>query len=77
MLFIFFSCLPFLRQIKEFFKSPSATVLWIIVFVLLMILKSIINEMLFVTAAGLFGNIIGEIFFALRKRYKEEKVNGD
>lgn len=71
-LFIFFSCLPFIRQIKEFFKSPSATVLWIIVFAALMVLKSIINQMLYVTAAGLIGNCIGEIFFSIRKRYKED-----
>ena len=71
-LFIFFSCLPFIRQIKKFFKSPSATVLWIIVFAALMVLKSIINQMLYVTAAGLIGNCIGEIFFSVRKRYKED-----
>ena len=69
---IFFSCLPFFKQIKEYFKSPSSTVLWIIVFVLLCVMRRIIDQMVYVAAAGLIGNIIGEAFFVWRKKYKEE-----
>ncbi|MCQ2770399.1 MAG: hypothetical protein MJ236_01185 [Clostridia bacterium] len=72
-LLIFFSCLPFWNQIKAYFKgSPSVTLLWIIVFVLLMLLKNIINEMLYVCVAGLAGNMVSEIFFMIRKNIKDE-----
>lgn len=71
LLLIFFSCIPFFKQIKEYFKSPSATVLWIVVFVLLCIFRHIINELVYVAAAGLAGNIFGEALFMWRKKYKE------
>lgn len=72
-LLIFFSCLPFWNQIKAYLKgSPSVTLLWIVVFVLLMLLKNIINEMLYVCVAGLAGNMVSEIFFMIRKNIKDE-----
>ena len=71
LLLIFFSCLPFLKQIREYFKSPSATVLWIITFTLLCLFRHIIDELIYVAAAGLIGNVIGEAFFLWRGRYKD------
>lgn len=77
-LLIFFSCLPFWNQIKAYFKgSPSVTLLWIIVFVALMLLKNIINEMLYVCVAGLLGNMISEIFFYVRDNKIKETNEGN
>lgn len=57
--FAFLSCLPFLRQIKEYLKSPSVAVLWAVAFFLFLSLQSIINEMVFVCFFGMISNTMG------------------
>ncbi len=53
------SALPFLKQIKAYFKSPSVWVIWIVLFALFVCLKNIIDEMIVVCFAGMLANIIG------------------
>ena len=57
--FALLSCIPFLRQIKAFIRSPSAPVLWAVIFVVLLALQSIISEMLIVSFCGMISNLIG------------------
>ena len=59
LLFAFFSCVPFIRQIKEYMKSPSSWVLWTIVLISAVALRNIIDQMVIVAAVGLTANIIG------------------
>jgi hypothetical protein len=59
LLFAFFSCVPFIRQIKEYMKSPAAGVMWTIVLIFAIVLRNIIDQMVFVAAIGLVANIIG------------------
>lgn len=55
----FFSVLPFLKQIKEYFKSPSILVVWIILLVAFISLRNIVDEMIVVCFAGTVANAIG------------------
>lgn len=59
LLFALVSCLPFLRQIREYFKSPSAWVLWSLALVLLVALHNIIDQMIVVCFCGAVANVIG------------------
>lgn len=69
------SVLPFLKQLKEYFKSPSAWVVWTIIFVVMLVLHNIIEQMLIVSFAGAVANILGAGLYTLGKRVgdKEDK----
>lgn len=77
------SVLPFLKQLKEYFKSPSAWVVWGIIFVLLLMLRNIIDQILIVSFAGLISNAIGAGIYnigkAIEEKDKKKEVadNGD
>ncbi|MBE6547922.1 MAG: hypothetical protein E7667_03465 [Ruminococcaceae bacterium] len=61
-LFVIFAALsviPFFKQIKLFLKSPSVWVIWCVLFVLFLALRSIITEMVIVCFWGMIANIIG------------------
>ena len=55
----FFSALPFIKQLKAYFKSPSVWVVWTILLVFFICIRNIIDEMLIVSFAGAVANIIG------------------
>ncbi len=69
----FFSCLPFVKQIKEYMKSPSVMVLWCIIYVLLTVLKNIINQMVVVCFAGLIANAIGAAIYKLGETIEKKE----
>lgn len=77
------SILPFLKQLKEYFKSPSAWVIWGIILVLLLMLRNIIDQILIVSLAGFVANAAGAIIYNVGKSIgeKEDKKgvvnNGD
>ena len=58
------SVLPFLKQLKEYFKSPSAWVIWGVIFLLLFLLRSIIDQILIVAFVGFIANVAGAGLFA-------------
>lgn len=63
LVFAFLSCLPFLKQIREYFKSPSAWVVWVILFALFVSLRNIIDQMVVVCFAGAVANVIGAFIY--------------
>lgn len=69
----FFSCLPFVKQIKEYMKSPSVLVLWLSFFLLLTLLKNIINQMVVVCFAGLIANAIGTVIYKIGDSISREE----
>lgn len=72
---VVFACLsviPFLRQIKEFFKSPSAWVMWGILFLIFFALRSIIDEMVLICFFGFIGNVIGEFIYKYGEKIKNK-----
>lgn len=71
LIFAFLSCLPFIKQIKAYFKSPSVWVVWVVLFVLFICLRNIINEMVIVCFVGMMANLVGAGV------YKIGKIVGD
>lgn len=61
----FLSCIPFIKQIKAFIKSPSVPILWFAVFVLLTALNNIIDQMIIVSFVGVLSNIIGAFIYKI------------
>lgn len=77
-LFAFLSAIPFFKQIKTYFKSPSAWVMWCVIFVMLVGLRAIIDEMIVICAIGLLSNIVGAGLYKVGNKYSESKnsING-
>ena len=67
------SALPFLKQLKEYFKSPSAWVVWAIIFVVMLVLHNSIGQMLIVSFAGAIANILGAGLYALGRHIGEKE----
>jgi hypothetical protein len=63
LVFAFLSCLPFLKQIREYFKSPSAWVVWAILLAVFVALRNIIDQMVVVCFAGAVANVIGAFIY--------------
>lgn len=63
----FLSCLPFINYIREYLKSPSILVTWLIAFVLLIALNSIIEQMIVVCFVGLLANCVGSVIYKIGK----------
>ncbi len=59
------SCLPFIKQILNYFRSPAVWVIWLVLFVFLTMLSNIINEMIIVCFVGVLSNCIGTIIYKL------------
>lgn len=59
------SCIPFMRQIKEFLKSPSNWIMWIVIFLMMVVLDNIVAEMKAVALVGMISNIIGASIYKL------------
>ena len=77
-LFLFFaliSIIPFLKQLKEYFKSPSAYVVWIILFSIFIVLRNIIDEMVIVCFIGMVANILGAVIYNIGRHIEGEGNN--
>lgn len=59
------SCIPFIKQIKEFMKNPSAPILWSVLFVGLAALQNIIGEIVVVAFSGMVANLAGAGIYKL------------
>lgn len=67
LLFTVLSCLPFLKQIKAYMKSPAVWSVWCILFALFVLLRNIIDEMLIVCFFGMIANIAGAGIYKIGK----------
>ena len=65
LIFAFISCLPFIKQIKAYFRSPSVWVVWVVLLVLFVCLRNIIDEMVVVCFFGAIANVIGAGIYKL------------
>lgn len=73
MLFVFFSCIPALKYIKAFIKSPSVPIVWLVVFVMLTMLSNIIDQMIVVAFIGVISNTIGTVLYKVGEKYTPRK----
>ena len=82
LLFAFFSILPFVKQVKMWLRSPAVWGIWIGLFVLFVILRNIIDQMVIVCFVGMISNIIGAGIYKVGsivcgKKEKENVLNGE
>ena len=73
LVFIVLSCLPFLKQIKEYFKSPSSWVVFTVLFVMFLLIRNIIDQMLVVTFVGMSANIVGAGIYTIGRQIGEKE----
>jgi predicted MFS family arabinose efflux permease len=73
LVFALLSCLPFLKQIKEYFKNPSSWMVFTILFFLFVMLRNIIDQMLVVSFVGMVANILGAGLYVLGNHIGERE----
>jgi hypothetical protein len=73
MLLVFFSCIPALKYIKAFIKSPSVPIVWLVVFVMLTMLNNIIDQMIVVAFIGVISNTLGTMLYKIGEKYTPRK----
>ena len=72
LLFILLSVLPFIRQIREYFKSPAVWVVWGVLFLVFYALSAIIDEMVIISFFGLLSNLLGELLYKYGEKIRKE-----
>ena len=70
LIFAFLSCLPFIKQIKAYFRSPSVWAVWVVLLVLFVCLRNIIDEMVVVCFFGTVANVIGAGIYTVGEKIK-------
>lgn len=69
---ILLSIYPLLKAAKKYLFTPSVPFVWAVVMVLVLLLKSIIEQLLFISAVGTISSVIGWVLFRMRKLKKTE-----
>ena len=69
---MFISCLPFYKAIINYFKSPSAPVVWLCICAFMYVMKSIAEQMFIVSCVGAVSNLMGMVCFRLRDKFKDK-----
>ena len=65
---ILIALIPLWRVIKRIFKTPSAYLIWFLIFVAFLLLSHICDEMIVISFTGFISNLIGAVFFKLARR---------
>lgn len=68
------SVIPFFKVLKEYFKSPSSWVIFGLIFMFLLLLRSILDQMLIVSFAGFVANIIGAALYGIGNNLQQKDV---
>lgn len=71
------SAVPLFRIVKEKIKSPSAWMIWLILFVAFFALESIVSEVKIIALVGFCSNLVGAVIYKggkklIRKEYSED-----
>ena len=61
-------CIPFWRVIKEAFRSPSAWMLWLVIFLFTSLFESICAGLRVVALVGCLAGAVGALLFYLARR---------
>ena len=65
---LIFACMPFIKTLKRLLQSPSAWMMWGVIFVFCLLMRAIIDEFYTISILGFVGSLIGAGFFYLAKR---------
>ena len=71
LVFALLSVIPLFRWFKEKFSTPSAKLIWTILFVAMYALHAIIEELVLITFVGMVANYVGDIMFAFGTKYND------
>ena len=74
LVFALLSAVPLFKHFGELLKSPSAPIMWGLIFAFLLALHTIIEEMLVISFVGLVSNVIGWGLFKLAGSEKKEET---
>lgn len=69
----FLCCIPFIKQITSFIKTPSVPVLWLVVFIMLTLLNNIIDQMIIVCFVGVISNTVGTFIYKIGDKISSGK----
>lgn len=76
LLLAFLCIMPFFKQVITYLKSPSVPVVWGVIYVMMIALQNIIDQMVVVCFVGLVANAIGTVIYKIgawmEKKDKEE-----
>lgn len=72
LIFAFLSCLPFIKQIKAYFKSPSSWVVWTVLLIMFISLRNIVDEMIIVCFFGMVANLIGTGIYKIGEKVQNK-----
>ena len=71
------SLIPLWRTLKRRFFTPAPWALWLSAFVLLTLLRNIVNGIWTVSFVALGGSLIGALCFAAAKHFSQKKAQND
>ena len=65
LLLLSLALLPVWRRLRTLLKTPSAPLLWGLVFALFYLTHLVARQMLFISLSGLLGSLLGALFFRM------------
>lgn len=71
------SLIPFYKQIGGLLKSPSAYVIWLILFIIFFLLSRIAEEMTVISFIGFISNLVGAMLFKLAAKLEGKEKKDD
>ncbi len=74
LLLLVLAAAPLFNVIKRMLRTPSAPVLWFIIFIAFLMLSRIADEMTVISFVGLVSNLLGAVFFRLAGGWKNERT---
>lgn len=64
-------CLPFFKQIKQYFRNtPAAWVIWLVIYILVTVFNKLADGIETVAFIGVLSNLAGGCIFRVEKRIK-------
>lgn len=73
-------CIPFMKQIKAYFKgTPASWAIWLVIYVLIAVFSKLAEGIETVAFIGLTSNLIGGFIFRIEKHMKHKEgvnING-
>lgn len=70
-------CMPFIKKIREYFKSPDSTVMWLVIFIIVALVEPIVANIKLVAFCGLLGNIFARVMFFASQKIEEKESLSD
>lgn len=64
-------CMPFIKKIREYFKSPDSSIMWLCMFGAFAIIEPIVASIKLVAFCGLAGNLAAKLLFFISKKIDE------